>query len=69
MLFKYIEEVMPLPNHCTDCDKPIVSLDTSNLGDICYDTLSEESKSTADEFNDYGEMSDGTKYKDVLDHS
>ena len=53
MLFKYIEEVMPLPNHCTDCDKPIVSLDTSNLCDICYDTLSEESKSTADEFNDY----------------
>jgi len=53
MLFKYIEEVMPLPNHCTDCDKPIISLDTSNLCDICYDTLSEESKSTADEFNDY----------------
>jgi hypothetical protein len=53
MLFKYIEEYMPLPNHCTDCDKPIVSLDTSNLCDICYDTLSEESKSTADEFNDY----------------
>ena len=69
MLFKYIEEVMPLPNHCTDCDKPIVNLDTSNLCDKCYDTLSEESKSTADEFNDYGEMSDGTKYKDVLDHS
>jgi|TARA_Y100000401_G_C8281267_1_gene203591 predicted nucleic acid-binding Zn ribbon protein len=69
MLFKYIEEVMPLPNHCTDCDKPIVKLDTSNLCDECYDTLSEESKSTADEFNDYGEMSDGTKYKDVLDHS
>ena len=53
MLFKYIEEVMPLPNHCTDCDKPIISLDTRNLCDICYDTLSEESKSTADEFNDY----------------
>ena len=53
MLFKYIEEVMPLHNHCTDCDKPIISLDTSNLCDICYDTLSEESKSTADEFNDY----------------
>ena len=53
MLFKYIEEVMPLPNHCTECDKPIISLDTSNLCDICYDTLSEESKSTADEFNDY----------------
>ena len=53
MLVKYIEEVMPLPNHCTDCDKPIISLDTSNLCDICYDTLSEESKSTADEFNDY----------------
>ena len=53
MLFKYIEEVMPLPNHCTDCDKPIISLDTSNLCDICYDTLSEASKSTADEFNDY----------------
>ena len=53
MLFKYIEEVMPLPNHCTDCDKPIVKLDTSNLCDECYDTLSEESKSTADEFNDY----------------
>ena len=69
MLFKYIEEVMPLPNHCTDCDKPIVKLDTSNLCDECYDTLTEESKSTADEFNDYGEMSDGTKYKDVLDHS
>lgn len=69
MLFKYIEEVMPLPNHCTDCDKPIIKLDTSNLCDECYDTLSEESKSTADEFNDYGEMSDGTKYKDVLDHS
>ena len=69
MLFKYIEEVMPLLNHCTDCDKPIVKLDTSNLCDECYDTLSEESKSTADEFNDYGEMSDGTKYKDVLDHS
>ena len=60
---------MPLPNHCTDCDKPIVKLDTSNLCNECYDTLSEESKSTADEFNDYGEMSDGTKYKDVLDHS
>jgi predicted nucleic acid-binding Zn ribbon protein len=44
---------MPLPNHCTDCDKPIVNLDTSNLCDECYDTLSEESKSTADEFNDY----------------
>ena len=69
MLFKYIEEVMPLPNHCTDCDKPIIKLDTSNLCDECYDTLSEESKSTADEFNDYGEMSDGTKFKDVLDHS
>ena len=53
MLFKYIEEVMPLPNHCTDCDKPIIKLDTSNLCDECYDTLSEESKSTADEFNDY----------------
>ena len=59
MLFKYIEEVMPLPNHCTDCDKPIVKLDTSNLCDECYDTLSEESKSTADEFNDY--------YKEKMD--
>ena len=44
MLFKYIEEVMPLPNHCTDCDKPIVNLDTSNLCDKCYDILSEEYK-------------------------
>ena len=69
MLFKYIEEVMPLPNHCTDCDKPINPPREDNLCDICHQELSEESKSTADEFNDYGEMQDDTKYKNTLNCS
>jgi|TARA_R100000781_G_C4079886_1_gene127337 hypothetical protein len=61
--------IMPIPNHCTDCEKPINPPREDCLCDTCHQELAEESKSTADEFNDYGEMSDGTKYKDILDHS
>ena len=34
MLFKYLEETMPSPNHCIDCDKPMQY--SRGLCDDCY---------------------------------
>jgi hypothetical protein len=40
---------MPLPNHCVDCDRPIVDSD-HNICNDCLEDLSEPT--TADEYNE-----------------